>query len=168
MNKKILKNILLYICITTSLFGIILLTIIEKLIYIGIIEYNYHGIFAYEFKANYILINLLINLLYSIIGIILFILYIIKNKIKFSKKYFLLIPSILLNILLIMIVIGNQLFGFDLLSNIIVLLFIIGSPLFLFYYLNQDNKIIVLIFLCLIFPISIIISWIEIIGLMGI
>ena len=164
MNKKILKNILLYICITTSLFGIILLTIIEKLIYIGIIEYNYHGIFAYEFKANYILINLL----YSIIGIILFILYIIKNKIKFSKKYFLLIPSILLNILLIMIVIGNQLFGFDLLSNIIVLLFIIGSPLFLFYYLNQDNKIIVLIFLCLIYPISIIISWIEIIGLMGI
>ena len=163
MIRKILKNILLYICIATSLFGI-LLHIFENLIYMGIIKYNYYGIFAFEFKAIYIIINTL----YSIIGIILFIIYIIKNKINFTKKYLLLIPSILLNILIIMIVIGNQPFGFDLTMNIIALLFIIGSPLFLFYYLNQYNKIILLILLCIIYPISIIISWIEIIGLMSI
>ena len=45
---------------------------------------------------------------------------------------------------------------------------IIGSPLFLFYYLNQDNKIIILTLLCFAYPISIVISLIEFIGIMGI
>jgi len=159
---KILKNILLYVGIATSLFGIIL-SIFGELIYMEIFKHKYYGIFALEFKVYYIFINLS----YCIIGIILFIIYKIKNKIIFLKKYLLLIPSIIISIyliwFLIMIVIYNQPIGMG-----IPILFIIGSPLFLFYYLNQDNKIIILTLLCFAYPISIVISLIEFIGIMGI
>jgi hypothetical protein len=155
MNKKILKNMLLYINIATSLFCIIL-AILEELIYKGIFKYKYYGIFAFEFKTYYFLINIF----YCIIGIILFIKYIMYNKIRYLRKYLLLIPSLIISLFLIY----SMIYGI----GILTLLFIIGLPLFLFFYLNQDNKIFILILLNIVYPISVLISLIWIIGVMGI
>jgi len=81
-----------------------------------------------------------LNLLYCIIGIILFIIFVIKNKVTFSKKYLLLIPSIVISILLIFAIILAILSNTTLLGmEILILLFATGSPLFLFYYVNQKT-----------------------------
>jgi hypothetical protein len=164
MYKKILKNILLYLSIATSLLGIIFPSFFYNLlVYNGIINYYDVDSFVFEFKTYHIFINLL----YCIIGIILFIIYIIKNKVKFLKKYLLLIPSIMISILLIYILIIFVFYHYEMDVEIPIIVFIIGSPLFLFYYLNQDNKFILLILLCLVYPISIIISLSEFMGVIG-
>jgi hypothetical protein len=112
-----------------------------------------------------------INIIYSIIGIILFKLYIGEHKITFSKKYLLLIPSLLMAIYFIFNVIIAFVFSVSMGGMTIpMLIFAIGSPLLLFYYLNQNYNIILfilLIILCFILPVNIFISWIEVMGLIG-
>ena len=163
MEKQIPKSILLFISVLTSLFCIIV-SVLEQLTYKGIIRIEYYGIFGYYIKTNIFLINLF----YCITGIILIIIFIIKNRIKFIKEYFLLIPSILISILLIIIMIitilNNQSFGME----FPILLFTIGSLSFLFYYINQNYKTIILIILCILFPINIFISLLDFLGMMGI
>jgi hypothetical protein len=112
-----------------------------------------------------------INIIYSVIGIILFKLYIGENKITFSKKYLLLIPSLIISIYFIFSVIVGFLSMFMSGMLIQTLILAIGSPLLLFYYLNQNYNVIIfilLIILCFILPVNIIISWIEVMGLMGV
>jgi hypothetical protein len=94
-----------------------------------------------------------------------------EHKITFSKKYLLLIPSLIISIYFIFNVIVG--FPFMFMGGMLIptLILTIGSPLLLFYYLNQNYNIIIfilLIILCFILPINIVISWIEVIGLMGV
>jgi hypothetical protein len=155
-----MKNILLFASIATSLFCVGS-TLITTRIYNGIVESKPHG---FEF----IELIFLLNVLYCVIGIILFLTRLSKYKNKFSKKYLLLIPSIINSIFLVyvmaMFILHNMpLDGME----IPILLFAIGPPLFLFYYINQKCKLIFVILLCLFFPINAFLSLIKIWGLIG-
>jgi hypothetical protein len=158
MNKQILKNIVLFLNVGISLFCIILFR--QK-------QLSREMFFGFHFWG-YIFV---INIIYSVIGIILFKLYMGENKITFSKKYLLLIPSLIISIYFILSVIVGFLSMFMSGMLIQTLILAIGSPLLLFYYLNQNYNIILfilLIILCFILPVNIIISWIEVVGLMGV
>jgi hypothetical protein len=163
MNKKMLKSIIIIINIAVSLSCIFvpILERIQKYFHIG----NIYGIYAFEY---WILIFPII-LLYCAVGIILLIRFLIKNKITFSKKYFFLIPSVILSFFLvfteIMIIINNV---YNPGMEIPIILIVIGMPALLFYYLNGDYKLYLSAILCFLFPCSVIISFGMMRGLMGI
>ena len=162
MNE--INRLLFFLSIATSILYIGF-KIFEQLVYKGIIKFQYFGILGFELR-QYIS---LINIFYCAIGIILFIIFIIKNKISLSKKYLLLIPSIIISIYLIYIMINIMIqYGNSEGMGILILFFAIGTPLFLFYHINQNYKLIFLIILCILFPVNVSLSLFEIWGLMGI
>ena len=111
----------------------------------------------------------IINMLFCIIGIILFIKYIIYEKNKyFSIKYLLLIPSVfnlIFFIYTIIIININDLYSINNYNiagmTISAILFSIGLPLLLLNYINQNYKFIILLILCILLPVNIIYSYIE-------
>jgi len=157
MNKQVARNILLFLSIATSLFCVVSFVLEKPTCINGIISREIHWMFGIYFKG-YIF---LINIFYCVIGIILFVIFIIKNKLKFFIKLLLLVPSILISIYLIYLMQSPEM-------RFPILLFAIGSFLFLFYYINQNYKLIIIIPLCILFPINILISLIDMWGLMGI
>jgi len=152
-----LKKIMVFMNILVALFCIFLSKFEKKLNIIGF--YFWDKIF-------------LINMLYCIIGIILFIKYVIYEKNKyFSKKYLLLMLSILNSIYFIYIIIIINTNTIYIINNfnitgmtISAILFSIGLPLLLFNYINQKYKFIILLILNILLTENIIISYIEMWG----
>jgi len=153
MNRKILKNILLYLVLIL----VIAVSIIE--IFVIFKGSQYHGL--YYFNTIYFTFQVflfpLVNLFFCVFGIGLFILYLIYIKDKsFSKKYFLLVPAVIVSILLIISFFYEIISGkFDNIYVIYYLISAIGLPLFLLYYISKEYNFILKITVCLLFPINI-------------
>jgi hypothetical protein len=147
---KILKSVMLYSIMAISLLCIVLF-ILGK-----ISNFSYLGFYIWE----YIFI---INVSYSIIGILIFTKYVINNRLKYSRKYLFLIPSIMTSFIIIFLMIMTQVyFTFMIFYRLIIstIIVIIGSPLLLYYY--QNKKIYILSnIICFLVPTNLIISWIE-------
>jgi amino acid transporter len=163
-----LKNILLFASIATSLFCFGFSSMAKRISNgngISIIIKSDYEIFE-RFGSEFIVCIFLFNVLYCVIGIILFLTRLSKYENKFSKKYLLLIPSIIISMVLVFF----MTITIPLIQSpgmiIQTLLFAIGSPLFLSYYINQNCKLIFMILLCLFFPINILVSCLDIWGLM--
>jgi hypothetical protein len=155
MNRQLIKHTILISNIALSLFCIILYIYDKKIepIYSYSWEHIYHSIF---FSSTSQIWGSLayINTFYCFIGIFLFIRYLIYTFDKcFSKKYLLLIPSILISLLIIMRFIPFVFWGFPAFVFVLpIILLIAGSSLFLFCYLNYNYNIVIKIILCLLFP----------------
>jgi hypothetical protein len=161
MNKQMLKNAMMIINIAVSLSCIFVLILDRIQTYLGIDEYHFLWFVFFTWPT-------LIFYLYCVAGIILFIRSIIKNRIIVSKKYLLLIPSIIVSIVLNLFQIMSIINPIYLLSGyaiISTILLGIGSTALLFYYLSENNKLYLSAILCFIFPCSIFICYIVLEGI---
>jgi hypothetical protein len=153
-----IKLYFIIVHIVLSLFSICL-NLIEKILNNPFIGYQ---IWGYIF---------LFNLLTCFTGIIVFVVLIVRRKLIISLRFLFLIPSLLLSLVFLytatMLVFGNVYEGGMLIPTIIMG---IGMPLLLYYYLLKKENLsnILITILCIIWPISIFISYIEMLGLLGI
>jgi hypothetical protein len=144
MNRKTLKIVMLF-------FSLIVSTVCILLFIYGKIKNDSFTDYDSELFEIHIYLHYF-NAFFCIIGIILFIRYLIYTNDKaFSSEYFLLVPSVIMSILIVILELSWP--------GRLPLIKTIGSSLFLFFYINQKYNIIIKIVLCLIFPINIFINW---------
>ena len=155
MNRQLIKHLILISNIVISLFCIILYIYDKKIepIYSYSWEQIYHSIFNSSPSNVWVSLSGM-NIFYCFFGIFLFVRYLIYTFDKcFSKKYLLLIPSILISLLIIIPFIPLVFSGFlAFVYSLYIILIIAGSSLFLFCYLNYKYNIVIKIILCLLFP----------------
>ena len=153
MNKQTLKKAMIITNIAVSLLFIFMTALETILLHLHIGLFYYVHIILFGGVAAYIVY------LYCAAGIILLVRFLIKNKTAFSRKYFLLIPSLILSIFLVFLrifLLINHVYSLE--TIITEILLALGMPALLAYYLSGDYKLYLSAILCFIFPLSIFIS----------